>query len=74
MFHQSYIQALILGNLITLVYTKKCKQIRILKKFEFEREVGIHHCYKSKETSILKREMNCPQVQYLELSWIIYKV
>ena len=47
-FHQSiivYIRGL-LGNVSTLVYTKKSKQTRILKNFEFKREVGIDHCYK----------------------------
>ena len=30
----------------TLMYTKKSKETRILKNFEFKREVGIDHCYK----------------------------
>ena len=35
---------------------------------------GLITATKSKETSILKIEMNCPQVLYLEFIWIIYKV
>ena len=48
-FHQSsivYIRALILGNRSTLIYTKKSKETRVLKNFEFKREVGIDHYYK----------------------------
>ena len=52
-FHQSIIvyiiiRALILGNRSTPMYTRKSKETRILKKFEFKREVGIDHCYKKK--------------------------